>query len=203
MTDQNHADRLVERARSGNREAFDELAKKFEGRLRSFILSRVQEGYRNQIDAEEVLQDTFVRAHGSLHGFQGTSEEEFRRWLTGVANKTVLRAQDRARRHRTLAISSSVPAKGVSPSRALRRKDRFDRLQGAIDSLRGDYREVVFLTRIEGLSIKQAAEHMGRSPEATKKLFWRALKQLRQRMTNTASMHLPDQELDRGGDHEA
>ena len=84
----------------------------------------------------------------------------------------------------------------------MRRNERFDRLQGAIDSLSGDSREVVFLTRIEGLTLKQAAERMGRSHEAVKKLFWRALKQLRKLMTDTESLHLPDRELKREEDND-
>ena len=53
-----------------------------------------------------------------------------------------------------------------------------------------------------GETLKEAAERMGRSPEAVKKLFWRALKELRTIMTDTASLHLPDRELEREEGHD-
>lgn len=189
---------LIARAREGDRAAFDELIGAFEDRLRSFIRSRIESDFRGRLDPEEILQDARVRAYLSIESFQGETFDEFRRWATGVANKTVLRAAEGARRHRILEIQPDLPAKDIPPSKAERREERLDRFQGAIDSLSADYREVLFLTRIEGLTLKQAAEKMGRSPEAVRKLFWRALKQLRSRISNTESLHLPDRELDWG-----
>ncbi len=187
---------LVRRVKAGDRAAFDELIKAFEDRVRAFIRSRIQPGFRSRLDADEILQDTFVRAFQSIGSFQGEDPVQFRRWLTGVAQKTVLRAEEEARRNPTLEIQDNVAAKDVSPSKAMRRDERFDHLQGAIESLGGDYREVILLTRIQGLTLKQAAEKMGRSPEAIRKLFWRALQQLRKVLTNTGSLHLADRSLE-------
>ncbi len=194
---------LIQRAIEGDRSAFEELVGAFEGRIRAFIQARIQPASRGQLDLDEILQDTFVRAFRSMGSFRGENPEEFRRWLTGVANKTVLRAEHEARRHRALEIHPGLTAKGISPSKALQREERRNRLQEAIDSLTGDHRQVIFLTRIEGLSLKQAAERMGRSPEAVRKLFWRALQELRNTLSNTASLHLPNQELDweKGDEH--
>ena len=188
---------LVERARQGDRSAFDQLFELLSDRLRAFIRSKIKPAYRERLDVQEILQDTFVRAFRSIDRFYGEGLDDFRRWLTGIASKTVLRAEEQARRHKTLEIQDNIAVKEVSPSKNLRRVERFDRLQRALDTLNGDYREVIFLTRIDGLSLKQAAERMGRSPEAIRKLFWRALKQLRSLLTNTESWHLPDRKLER------
>lgn len=188
---------LLRRALGGDRAAFDRIFEAWADRLRAFIRSRLRPPHGARLDVEEILQDTFVRAHGSMQGFRGESAAELRRWLTGVAAKTVLRAEEKARRHRTLEIRDIPDSDEVSPSRALRREERFERLQRALDALSGDHREVILLTRIDGLSLKQAAGRMGRSPEAVRKLFWRALKELRSALTGTESLHLPDRRLDR------
>ena len=57
-------------------------------------------------------------------------------------------------------------ASTVSPSRALRRHERLDRLQEALDSLSPDHRQVIVLARLKGLRIKEIAERMDRSPNA-------------------------------------
>ena len=76
---------------------------------------------------------------------------------------------------------------------------RFEHLKEAIEGLNSDYREVILLCRIEGLPIKKAAERMNRSPDAVKKLLWRALNQLKSTCGDTESLHLPDRPLDSEG----
>ena len=74
------------------------------------------------------------------------------------------------------------------------------RLQEAVDSLTGDYREVIHLSRIEGLPMREVAHRMGRSPEAAQKLFGRAPRKLRERLGDTESLYLPDRRLRREGE---
>jgi RNA polymerase sigma-70 factor (ECF subfamily) len=186
---------LVERAQRGDRSAFDDLFALLADRVRAFIRERIRPAYRSRLDVEEVLQDTFVRAFRSIDSFHGEDLEGFRRWLTGVARKTVLRAEEGTLRHRTLEIQDSIAGKDVSPSTSMRREERFDGLERALESLSADHREVILLTRIDGLSLNEAAERMNRSPEAVRKLFWRALKELRNVMTNSGSLHLPDPQV--------
>ena len=131
MAEQGKESPNVVKAQEGDRSAFDVLFRKFEDRLTSFIRSRIKPGYTDRLDVEEILQDTFVRAFQSIRSFRGQDESEFRRWLTGVANKTVLRAEEQARRQQTLEMESTVPARGASPIEEMRRQERFDRLQGA------------------------------------------------------------------------
>ena len=195
-TDNNGDHLLVSRAKASDRAAFDVLFDKLRDRLSYFIQSRIRPEYRGTLSADEILQDTFVRAFQSIARFRGEDEATFRRWITGIANKAVLRAEEDARRHQTLEIDHDVPAADVSPSKTLRRNERFDRFQESLDALSDDYREVLFLTRIEGLSIKQVAERMGPTDAAVKMIFLRALKKLRKTMGDTESLNLPDRSLD-------
>lgn len=187
---------LVQRAQEGDRSAFDRLFELLADRLKAFIRSRIRPVYGRRLDVDEILQDAFVRAFRSIGSFRGEGVEELRRWLTGVAGKAVLRAEEQARRQKMLEIPENVPGKDVSPSRGMRREERFDSLQRALDTLSRDHREVILLTRVDGLTLKQAAEKMGRSPEAVRKLFWRALRDLRSALTRTESLRLPDRRLD-------
>jgi RNA polymerase sigma-70 factor (ECF subfamily) len=195
MAEKGGSDPQVRQAREGSREAFDALARSFEDRLRNFIRSSIKPGYRDRLDVEEVLQETFVRSFRSIGSFQGDDREDLRRWMSGVARKTILRAEEDARRHAIFQLPD-LPAGDPSPSKVLGREERFDRLQGALAALKEDHRRVIFLTRIEGLSLKEAADRMGRSPEAVRKLFWRALLDLRRALPETGSVGLPDRGLE-------
>ena len=85
---------------------------------------------------------------------------------------------------------------GTSPSQSIRRKERFDRLQQCMASLTADQCEVVDLVRLRGLTIREAAERMGRNENATVQLLWRATQKLRELFGETASLNLPpDQNL--------
>ena len=189
---------LLVKARAGDRAAFGALVEGLEGRLRAFLRTRIRPDARARLDLDEIVQDTFVRAYTSLGGFRGGDLEAFARWLLGIARIAVIKAAGPPG-SRDLAIDADVAGSGVSPSRALRREERFDRLEAAIGSLRGDSREILYLTRIEGLSMRDAADRMGRSPGAARKLFGRALRRLRDRFGDTESLHLPDREIHRGG----
>ncbi|MBN1441330.1 MAG: sigma-70 family RNA polymerase sigma factor, partial [Planctomycetes bacterium] len=156
-----------------------------------------------RLDLDEIVQDTFVRAYESLRSFRGDDIPSFARWLMGIARIAVIRAASPPGAGQ-LALGDGIAAEaGASPSAALRREERFERLQVSLDTLTGDYREVLYLARIEGLSMKEIADRMGRSPEAVKKLFGRALAKLRERFGDTESFHLPDRQLHlEGGGHE-
>ena len=203
MTMEHARNQLVARAQNGDRSAFDELVASLQDRVRGFVRSRIRTEFRDRLDADEILQDTFVRAYRSIGRFRGEDHESFTRWVMGIARIAVIKAVNESLGRPEFEISRDFADTDVSPSKALRRENRFDRLQEALDKLSGDYREVVYLVRIEGLSTKQVAEKIGRSPEAVKKLLGRALRRLREQLDDTESLHLPDRRLRReGGDHE-
>jgi len=187
---------LVKRAQAGEREAFDRLVEAYREPLTSAIASwsRLQMGQR--VEAEELLADTFVRAHRTLARFQWQGEDAFFRWLCGIAKHALAEAAQQARRREVLAGQQrDVPAAGPTPSGALRREERFDRLQAALDKLTPEQREVVLLCRIEGLTSVEAAARMDRSSEAVRKLLARALRALKQGFGDTESLHLPHRGL--------
>jgi RNA polymerase sigma-70 factor (ECF subfamily) len=203
MTDDKRTLELIERARNGSRVAFDELAAQITAPLLTSIRLGIGEGLRAKLDAEDVLQETLLRAFQSIKHFRWQGEESLRRWLEGIAANFLLHSGRTYGRKKELEIRRDPPASDPTPSRNERRNERFDRLKRSIDGLSPDYRTVIRLSRLEGLKIQEIAERMGRSPSAVKNLLLRAMKQLRESFGDTESLGLPDRNLaeEEGGGH--
>lgn len=197
MTDQTEI--LVGRAQRGDQRAFDELVEQYRDRLRSSFNGRIGAGLRKSVEVDDLVQETFLWAFKSIRTFEWQGENSFLRWLGGISHHVVLKAADRAKGQESAALTEEVPADDSSPSKVLARGERFDRLQAAVDTLSPDHREVIVLTRIEGLKVNEVARRMGRSPDAVKKLLRRALRKLREAFGDTESLHLPDRNLYPGG----
>ena len=204
MVDQDDTQILVTRATGGDRAAFEELVVKFRGRLESSITARLNHFGLSNLDTEELTQEVIVRAFESLDRFEWRDEDSFYRWLSGIAKNVALKAAQKDRRIQSLEVVRDRSTGEAPPSRAVRREERFERLEAKIKDLSPEYREVVMLARIDGLPIKEIAQRMNRTPAAVKKLLSRALAKLRSSFGDTESLHLPDQRLDVDGDsHEA
>ncbi len=191
---------LLEEARKGDRKAFDRLAAASCERLEGLIHTRLGPSLRPKVDVDDIVQETLLRAFRSIDHFESQGDDAFCRWLGGIAGNVI---HETARRHRgefMLALDDDFPAGGVSQSKAGERNERFDRLQGALNSLSPDHRQVILLARVERRPLAVVARRMGRSPEAVSQLLWRALKKLKESFGSTDSLHLPDRRLeDRGG----
>ena len=192
MLEQTQIERLLHRAKEGDRAAFESLMERYESRVRLFVGSRTRYRLGPKLDTEEILQETFVRVYQSLGRLEWRGEDAFFQWLCSIAKHAVLKATEKSRKDRAIDEADGLPAGDVSPSRLVRRNERFDRLQTSLDDLPEDYREVIRLARIDGLRIKEIAERMGRTPNAVKHLLARALTELKRHFGDTESLHLPD-----------
>lgn len=188
---------LLRKARRGSRDAFDRLAQKHRPELLSFVSSRLRAAVRARLEAEDVVQDTLLTAFRVLDRFEWRGPDSFGRWLRAIAEHSIRNAS-RKRFHPDEPLGLEPAGGDTSPSRALRRHERFDRLQRALLSLSPDHREVIQLARIEGLKIAEIARRMDRSPGAVKQLLSRALDQLKDRFGETESLRLPGRRLDLG-----
>ena len=187
---------LLRQARAQNGAALGRLLELYRGYLA--LLARLQIGRRLQgkVDAADLVQDTFLEAHCHFALFQGSTEAEFVCWLrqilVGRLAKLVRRYFGTQRRdvrlERELAAqleqSSRVLDRGLvspssSPSRQAARREQAVLLAGALERLPEDYREVLILRHLEGLSFPEVARRMGRTVESVKKLWARALPRLR------------------------
>jgi RNA polymerase sigma-70 factor (ECF subfamily) len=161
------------------------------------LLARLQlDGrLRSKLDASDVVQQTLLRAHQSLHQFRGRDDAEFRGWLRQILANTLAEACRRfgteARdigRERSLEMrlnESSVrleawaAAAQPSPSQHVAREEQMLRLAGALAGLPVDQRRAVELHHLLGLSVAEVGERIGRSRAAVVGLLFRGLKRLR------------------------
>ncbi len=193
---------LIQQAQAGDREAFDRLAEGLRERLEGLVTTRLGSVLRQKVEVEDVVQEALLRGFRSIQSFQRSDEDSLFRWLGGIANHVILEIARRHHRELIMALDDEIPADEPSASTAERRKDRFERLQAAFNTLSPDHRTVILLARIDRLSMAEVARHMDRSPEAASQLLWRALKKLKEAFGRTDSFHLPDRRLeDQGGTH--
>ena len=190
---------LISKAKSGDRSAFDQIFRGTQDRLVNFIRSLMGPSLRQRVDPEDILQETFLRAYRSISQFEWRGEDAFCRWLEGIAGHLVADAARTCGRRRELQIVRDPTAKDVSPSRHMRRVERFGRLSNCIKSMSPDYQTILVLSRIEGLTVKEIAERMGRSEGAVKVLVFRAMRELKKSFGDTESLHLGPQTLENEG----
>ena len=181
---------LVAKAKAGDRQAFDELVDRYRLRLCGRIEARMGAEVRSRSEAGDILQETIVCALQSIERFRCQGEDSFYAWLGSIAEHIISNiARKKSWKH--LQLKHDIAAGTVSPSRILRRRERFDRLGEALDSLKPDLREALVLARVKGLKVTEIAERMHRSLNAVYKLLTRALLQLKENSGDTESFHLP------------
>lgn len=195
----NRTEDLVARAQRGDATAFNELVKAYRSRLESVIASRMGQHLRGRVDPEDIVQEVFLWVFKSIKRFQWLGEDSFFRWLRGIAENAILKVANREKKKLALPLLTDTPAFEVTPSKAIRRNERFDHFQAALDSLRPDHREVILLARIQRLKFDEISRKMNRSTDAVKQLLRRALKELKAAFGETESLHLPDRGLTSGG----
>jgi len=180
---------LLERARSGDRQALSRAFERQQRRLAVLIYYKLPGGRRSFDEVEDLVQEAFLRAWRDLESFTWRSPDSFFRWLATIAEHVVI---DRARyqgRERRAAEEvpfrsesnpgGAEPADTATPSRLLARKEAVERLLARLDLLPEDYREALVLAKIEGCSTVEIAERMGKTREAVALLVYRALQRLR------------------------
>lgn len=194
---------LAERARKGDREAFDALVHAFGEEIERHAGRRIGEHLRSRVEVDDILQETLARAWKALPGFQWTGERAFLAWLKTICEHVILKLARHHGRDTIIYRPQDRASDEPTPSRDLRREERRDRLEEALDDLGLDYREAVRLVRLEGLQIREAAARMNRTPKSVMHLVSRGLKKLRESFGDTESLHLPSRPLEGpGGRHE-
>jgi RNA polymerase sigma factor (sigma-70 family) len=145
---------------------------RYRERLLSVIYIRMGPDLRTRMDPEDVLQEVAIEA---IHSWHTLDDEANLRDQVGVA------ARD-PRRERAMKTDFPVADHRTGPATMADRKDRLALLEQALTKLSDDHREVVLLSKIEGLPAKEIAARMGRSENAVHLLLSRAIKRLGQEL---------------------
>jgi RNA polymerase sigma-70 factor, ECF subfamily len=177
---------LVAAAQGGDIAAFETLV----GRYERKILRLAQNITQNREDAEDVMQEAFLKAYEHLSGFQGNSR--FYTWLVRIAvNQALMKL--RKRRPNQVSIDEDVntgedliPREiedwGPSPEDRYKQTELSDILSSQIADLDPSFRIVFQLRDIEELSTEETAEALGLSIPAVKSRLLRARLKLRQKL---------------------
>jgi RNA polymerase sigma-70 factor (ECF subfamily) len=178
---------LVAQAKAGNVGAFEELVNRYERN----IYRLAQRITQNHEDAEDVLQDSFLKAYTHLGDFQGDSR--FYTWLVRIAvNESLMRLRKR-KPGRTVSLDEYVETEddfmprevvdwGDSPEKTYAQKELEAILAKAIDSLEPGYRTVFLLRDVEQFSTEETAQMMQLSVPAVKSRLLRARLRLREQL---------------------
>jgi len=190
---------LVERSRQGDRTAFNELV----NRNAQKVFRMARHMTRNDQDAEDVLQEAFLKAFSRLDQFQG--DAKFSTWLTRIAvNESLMRLR-KGRNSKTVSLDeelevgdSAIPREvaddGEDPEQTYGRTEMREILEGAIDSLAEGYRTVFVLRDVEGFSTEETAEMLDLSVSAVKSRLLRARLQLRDKLRRRLKSHGREEE---------
>jgi RNA polymerase sigma-70 factor (ECF subfamily) len=168
-------EQIVKLVLGGQVELYELLMRRYNQRL--FRATRAI--LKDEAEAEDVMQDAYVRAYANLSGFRG--ESSFATWLTRIAvHEALARARRRGlvesiEERDELSASPRIP----NPERVTAERELKAALETLVDALPLSYRSVFVLRYVEGLSVKETAQCLEISEEATKMRALRARALLR------------------------
>ena len=179
---------LVERARTGDAAAFSELVQRYERKIYRLAKHITQ----NDEDAEDVLQESFLKAYTHLDSFHGDSK--FYTWLVRIAVNEALMKLRKRKSDRTVSLDEpqdtgedlvqrEIAVWEDDPEKKYSREELAEILSDAVQSLKPSFRTVFVLRDIEELSTEDTAETLGISIPAVKSRLLRARLQLREKLT--------------------
>lgn len=179
-TGTNGTDQLVARAKSGERQAFDELVRLTHGD--AFGLALRLTG--NEEDARDVVQDAYLRAYKGLARFRG--DARFSTWLYRIVANCASTQSSRKRRHRHDQLPDEALLAETRPDNDPAARGDFlalrDELESAVADLPDRLRAVVVLRDVYGLPHEAIAEELGISVSSSKVRLHRARQRLREQL---------------------
>jgi RNA polymerase sigma-70 factor, ECF subfamily len=190
-------EQMILEVRSGRETSLGSLLELYRNYLH--LLARLEIGRRLQgkLDASDLVQETFLEAHRNFPRFRGTAEPQLVQWLRQILAAKVAnlvrqyfgtQARD-VRLEQELAgeldnssrmLGQELWASLASPSQQAVQREQAVLLADALERLPADYREVIILRHLEGLTFPEVARRMERSQDSVEKLWLRALVRLRQ-----------------------
>src|SRR5690348_15677588 len=179
---------LVDAARKGDIGAFESLVKRYDRN----VFRIAQHITQNREDAEDVVQDAFLKSYENLQQFQGQSK--FYTWLVRIAVNEALMKLRKRRPERMVSLDEEVKTEEDSvprevadwspnPEQQYTQAELRDILTRTIQGLPPSFRTVFVLRDVEGLSTEETAEALDLSIPAVKSRLLRARLQLRERLS--------------------
>jgi len=172
---------IVERALTGDAEAFGEIVRRWERRI--FALTYGILGRED--DARDATQETFLAAFRNLRGFRGDAKVSS--WLHRIAVNQCITRQRRSKVRGELALddehaSSFATPLSYSPARVAEGRQQTLAVRRAINSLPIELRQIVVMKEFEELTFREIADALDLPLSTVKSRLYTALKQLQMRL---------------------
>jgi RNA polymerase sigma-70 factor (ECF subfamily) len=174
-----HDAELLRRLQSGEVLAFEELVRAYQHRVFGIALRMVG----NAAEAEDVAQETFLRAHRALPEFRG--DAKLSTWLYAIASRlclTRLGSGEHATIRQDEGSIARLPQEADGPDTALERSELETALHRAIAGLPDDRRIVIVLRDLEGLSYEEIGEALDLPPGTVRSRLHRARLDLKEKL---------------------
>jgi RNA polymerase sigma factor (sigma-70 family) len=172
---------LTEFARAGDDLAFEELYRRYRGRISAFVRRYL----RDEARAEDVTQDAFLSA---LRRMRATdSEIAFKPWIYEIARNAAIDVHRRTSRSEEISIDAVERLRAsdrrrlvgsAAPESALITRERLDHLRGALDELSDTHHRIIVMRELEGLSYREIGERMELTRPAVESTLFRARRRL-------------------------
>lgn len=193
--DRQETTRLLRQAREGEPDALDALYQRVAGKLLALIRLRLGRSLRSQLESRDILQVTLLKSFEHLQQFERDDGPSLMAWLARIAENEIrdrVDYQNRQRRDARLELPLETAHTGLAAAMrsALTQvllDERAERLERALESLEPHYREVIILRSYEELSFPEVGARLGKSEDACRTLFARAMAALTMRMSPHAA----------------
>jgi RNA polymerase sigma-70 factor (ECF subfamily) len=199
-SEQRRAPRLLECARAGSVESVGQLLELYRNYLLVLATTQFDRRLRRRLSPSDVVQETMLAAHRDFGQFKGQSEPQFLAWLRQIlihclhgVIETHLKAKMRDVRREisienlagaldrsTARLSELLVDKAPSPGAPMRQRESAVEFANRLAALRPQYREIIIMRNLRGLSFGEIAERMQRNPGAVRMLWLRAVDKLKQ-----------------------
>jgi RNA polymerase sigma-70 factor (ECF subfamily) len=187
-------DCLLNPARAGSTEALGQILNTCRQYLLLVANRELDSDLQAKVGPSDVVQDTLLEAQKDFGRFHGTTQGEVFAWVRRILLHNIANLREHYRGTRKRDISREVPladfldssaADGLvdqtpSPSKQVLARESHEELRRAVAQLPQQYQEALRLRHQENCSFEEIGRHMGRSAEAARKLWARAVEQLKQ-----------------------
>ena len=175
------------------------------GRLLDYLSRHIPANLRRVIDPQDVMQDAFFDACRAAEHFTSRDSESDWRWIVTIARHRLIKlieanhtakrggqvphVYDEERQGSVVLLLKDLAVYRRTPSTSAARRELLATLERCLDRLQPEYRDVLHLRFIDGLSLKETAEKLSRTEDSTQKLTARGLNALRVQL-RTASLYV-------------
>ncbi len=191
----------LKRLREGDDSAFAELFSMHRNRLHRIVNYRMDSRLMGRVDAEDILQEAYVDGQNRMENLRNSPTNSFLVWIRVIVGQTMINVHRRHLASEKRSASKEVRSTGfesdssatlmiqladsiTSPSQAISKRELFNQVTLAMDSLKESDREIVALRHFEELTNSEIAEILDITPKTASIRYVRALDRLKNSLAN-------------------